>query len=57
MYKQCMNNVKQCLNSALSPKGETRAIEKKKKRKKRRREKRKRGKRRCAGNNLYPNPA
>ena len=51
-----MNNVKQCLNSALSPKGETRAIEKKK-RKKRRREKRKRGKRRCAGNNLYPNPA
>ena len=57
MYKQCMNNVKQCLNSALSPKGETRATEKKKKRKKRRREKRKRGKRRCAGNNLYPNPA
>ena len=29
-----MNNVKQCLNSALSPKGETRAIEKKKKEKK-----------------------
>ena len=52
-----MNNVKQCLNSALSHKGDTRAIEKKKKRKKRRREKRKRGKRRCAGNNLYPNPA
>ena len=34
MYKQCMNNVKQCLNSALSPKGETRAIDKKKKEKK-----------------------
>ena len=33
MYKQCMNNVKQCLNSALSPKGETRATEKKKKEK------------------------
>ena len=42
MYKQCMNNVKQCLNSALSPKGETRAIEKKKKKKKKKRKTQKR---------------